>query len=325
MEQPAGEGPRAWAAAIEQNVSRVIRGKPEGVRLALTALFAGSHLLIEDVPGTGKTMLARAIARSIEARFRRIQCTQDLLPSDMTGVSVFDPRDQTFRFREGPVFTQVLLADEINRATPRAQSALLECMEERQVTCDGETYPLATGFFVIATQNPVELEGTFPLPEAQLDRFALQVRLGYPDVDDLAAIIADQRDAHPIDDLAPVATMDQLVAIQTAARAVTLELSLRRYVARLVASTRDAAGVILGASPRAGLWLAAAARVRAFLDGRDYALPDDVQEVAHSVLDHRLILDPRARLSGRRAAHVTDESLRDVEVPLAPQGAAPGP
>jgi MoxR-like ATPase len=325
MVEPAGEGPRARAAAIEANVARVIRGKRDRVRLALTALFAGGHLLIEDVPGTGKTMLARAIARSLEARFRRIQCTQDLLPSDMTGVSVFDPREQSFQFRQGPVFTEVLLADEINRATPRAQSALLECMEERQVTCDGETYPLSPGFFVIATQNPVELEGTFPLPEAQLDRFALQVSLGYPSVDDLAAILVEQRHGHPIDELTPVATMADLTSIQAAARDVAMEFSLRRYVASLVAATRTAEGVVLGASPRAAIWLAAAARVRAFLDGRDFVLPDDVQAVAHAVLDHRLILDPRARLSGRNAADVTDEALRAVSVPLEPQGSPPGP
>ena len=216
MTSPDGADALAHARAIEANVTRVIRGKPQAVRAALTALLAGGHLLIEDVPGTGKTILARALARSLTAKFRRIQCTQDLLPSDMTGVSVFDPREQTFRFREGPVFTEVLLADEINRATPRAQSALLECMAERQVTCDGETYPLAPGFFVIATQNPIELEGTFPLPEAQLDRFALMVRIGYPSVDDLVAIIDDQRESHPLDALEPVADMPTLAAIQRA-------------------------------------------------------------------------------------------------------------
>lgn len=325
MTSPDGAGALAHARAIEANVTRVIRGKPQAVRAALTALLAGGHLLIEDVPGTGKTILARALARSLTAKFRRIQCTQDLLPSDMTGVSVFDPREQTFRFREGPVFTEVLLADEINRATPRAQSALLECMAERQVTCDGETYPLAPGFFVIATQNPIELEGTFPLPEAQLDRFALMVRIGYPSVDDLVAIIDDQRESHPLDALEPVADMPTLASIQRTARATTLDASLAGYVGRLIAATREADGVVLGASPRAALWLAATARVTAFFAGRDYVTPDDVQACAQGVLAHRLILDPRARLSGRRPEDVVDEVLAAVEVPLAASHQPPGP
>ena len=314
----------ALARRLEDNVRRVIVGKEEAVRLALIALFARGHLLIEDVPGTGKTMLARAIARSLAAGFKRIQCTQDLLPSDMTGTSVFDPKELTFVFRPGPVFTEVLLADEINRATPRAQSALLECMEERQVTVDGTTHPLGPLFFVVATQNPVELEGTFPLPEAQLDRFALQVRLGYPGVEDLARILDEQRARHPIEGLEPVLTREELLQVQAAVREVALAADLRAYVARLVEATREVAGVVLGASPRAALWLATAARAHALLAGRGHVLPDDVQAVAHPVLDHRLIIDPRARLTGRTAAAVTDEALRAVPVPVLP-GAAPPP
>jgi MoxR-like ATPase len=315
---------RAKALAVESNVKLVIRGKADRVRLTLVALFAGGHLLIEDVPGTGKTMLARAIAKSFDAEFKRIQCTQDLLPSDMTGVSVFNPKDLSFAFRKGPVFTEILLADEVNRATPRAQSALLECMEERQVTADGETYPLPPLFFVVATQNPVELEGTFPLPEAQLDRFALQVRLGYPSEDDLVEILEDQRREHPIEGLSAVATREDLVQIRAAVAVVEIDASPRRYNAQLTGATRDAAEVILGASPRAAIWLARAARAHSFLAGRTFVLPDDVQAVAGPVLEHRLILEPRARLAGSSAESVLGEVLRQVPVPVAP-GADPPP
>ncbi|MBL4849609.1 MAG: MoxR family ATPase [Planctomycetes bacterium] len=316
--------PLEAARAIEANVLRVIRGKAPEVRLALVALYAGGHLLIEDVPGTGKTVLARALARSLDAKFRRLQCTQDLLPSDVTGVTVFDPSAGTFTFKEGPVFTDLLLADEINRATPRAQSALLESMEERQVTADGTTYPLSKLFFVVATQNPIELEGTFPLPEAQLDRFALQIKLGYPTTDALVEILADQTERHPLETLEPVATGEDLIAIQAAVRSVKLDRSLARYLGELVAATREGDEVVLGASPRAGIWLARAARARAFLLERDHVLPDDIQALAHVVLDHRLILSPRARLAGASARGVVAAVLERVAVPLAP-GADPPP
>ncbi|RMG07993.1 MAG: MoxR family ATPase [Planctomycetota bacterium] len=317
------EAARAKALDIEANVRRVVRGKDDRVRLALVALFARGHLLVEDVPGTGKTVLARAIARSLDATFRRIQCTQDLLPSDMTGVSVFDPKELTFTFRPGPVFTEILLADEVNRATPRAQSALLECMEERQVTADGKTYRLSPLFFVVATQNPVELEGTFPLPEAQLDRFALQLRLGYPAQDALVEIIDAQRREHPLERLSPVADRDDLAAIQQAVTEVALDSSLARYVARVVEATRSVEGVRLGASPRAALWLARTARALAFLEGRSYVLPDDVQTVAGPVLAHRIVLEPRARLAGATAEQVLGMALHSVEVPLAPSAGPP--
>jgi MoxR-like ATPase len=316
---------RAIALSIEANVQRVIRGKDEAVRMALLALFGRGHLLIEDVPGTGKTMLARAIARSCTADFRRLQCTQDLLPSDMTGVSVFDPKELVFHFRQGPVFTDILLADEINRATPRAQSALLECMEERQVSADGKTYALSELFFVVATQNPIELEGTFPLPEAQLDRFALQVQLGYPNTDQLVEIIQAQARRHPIDDLQPVASGEDLRGIHTAIPSVALDLSLARYAAEITEHTRRAEEVVLGASPRAAVWLTRVARARAFMEGRDHVLPDDVQAVGHAVLDHRLVLAPRARLAGSSAHAITERALQEVAVPLAPgQDPPPG-
>ena len=314
---------REHALAIETNVRRVVRGGESAVRLAVIALMIRGHLLIEDVPGTGKTVLARALARSLDARFGRIQCTQDLLPTDITGVSIFDPQALSFRFQEGPVFTDVLLADEINRATPRAQSALLECMEERQVTCDGVRHALPPGFLVLATQNPVDMEGTFPLPEAQLDRFALSTRLGYPDDEVLVQILEDQRQRHPIEDLEAVATLEQLADVRGAVQGVGCDRSLLRYVAQLVRATREAEGVQLGASPRAALFLVRAARAWALLEGRDYLIPDDVQALAHAVLDHRVIVDPRSRLGGRTPATVVDEALGAVPVPLAPQDPPP--
>jgi MoxR-like ATPase len=309
------------ARKLEASVRRVILGKDDRVRLALAALYARGHLLIEDVPGTGKTLLARAIARSLDARFKRVQFTPDLLPSDITGVSVFDPKSLGFQFREGPIFTEILLADEINRATPRAQSALLESMEERQVTADGTTYALPALFFVVATQNPIEQQGTFPLPEAQLDRFALGIDLGYPSTEALMEIMVAQVERHPIEDLAPVASGADLVGLQRTVRAVKLDESIRRYVVDLAEATRARKDVVLGASPRAAIWLARASQALALASGRRFVLPDDVKAAAHPVLDHRLILEPRARLAGLTARAVVEDVLERTPVPVAPAGA----
>lgn len=319
------DAPRALATAraLEENVRRVIVGKDEAVRLALLALFARGHLLIEDVPGTGKTLLARAIARSLDAKFTRIQFTPDLLPADVTGVSIFDPKELVFKFREGPVFTEVLLADEINRATPRAQSALLESMEERTVSADGVTRALPELFFVVATQNPIELQGTFPLPEAQLDRFALRVELGPPTIEGLVAVIAAQQLHHPFEDLRPVADRAAILEAQEAVRHVSMETSVRRYVAELAQATRERKDVLLGASARAAIWLARAAQTHAFFEGRSFVVPEDVKKVAHPVLDHRLLLEPRARLSGLSAHAVVADALERTAVPLSPALAPP--
>jgi len=315
----------ATAGALEANVRRVIVGKDEAVRLALLALFARGHLLIEDVPGTGKTLLARAIARSLDAKFTRLQFTPDLLPSDVTGVSVFDPKDLTFKFREGPVFTEVLLADEVNRATPRAQSALLESMEERTVTADGTTRALPELFFVVATQNPIELQGTFPLPEAQLDRFALRVELGAPSIESLVEVIAAQQLRHPLEDLKPVAKRDAILEVQEAVRNVAIETSVRRYAAEIAQATRERKDVLLGASARAAIWLARTAQSRAFSEGRRFVVPEDVKHVARAVLEHRLLLEPRARLSGLTARAVVEEVLESLPVPISPSlGPPPG-
>lgn len=302
--------------SIVANVERVIVGKRPAVELALVALLGEGHVLIEDVPGIGKTTLCKAIARSIGCSFRRMQLTPDVLPSDITGLNLFNQRTSDFEFRPGPIFANLVLADEINRATPRTQSAMLEAMEERQVTVDGETRKLPRPFLVFATQNPVELEGTFPLPEAQLDRFFLKIGLGYPEESDEREILARFEDQSPLEELGPVASVEELLQLQREARHIRVEESVRSYVVKVVRATRDHPSIQLGASPRAALALQRGAQARALLEGRSFVIPDDVKALAVPVLAHRLMLDAQARIRGRKVEAVLDELLQAVPVPV---------
>jgi MoxR-like ATPase len=304
------------AAAVRSNVARVIVGKDETVKLALVALLCEGHLLFEDVPGIGKTTLAKALAKSLGCSFRRIQFTPDLLPSDVTGLSIYNQKTQEFEFRPGPLLAQIVLADEINRATPRTQSALLEAMQERQITVDGRTMPLARPFFVLATQNPIELEGTFPLPEAQVDRFFMRLKLGYPSLEEEGAILKLYERAEPPAELAPVVAGEALIEMQRAVRVVRVEESVREYVIQIARATRAHPAVELGVSPRGTLFLYHAAQAYAAVSGRDYVLPDDVKYLTPYVLTHRLIIGAQTRLRGRTAEEIVQEIVDSVPAPV---------
>ena len=306
----------SFARKIIENVEKVIVGKRDPVRLSIVSLLCEGHMLLEDVPGVAKTMLARALAKSLGCTFARVQCTPDLLPSDITGVSIFNQKTMEFEFREGPVFHHILLADEINRATPRAQSALLESMGERQVTVDAETYSLARPFMVLATQNPIEHEGTFPLPEAQLDRFLMRMSIGYPSFSDENEMLERLRQVHPIEGIGQVVSADEVIAAQTAIREVFVHEKVREYVVRLVHATRHSTDLAMGASPRASISLYRTAQALAALEGRNYAAPDDVKYVVKSVLCHRVIVAPEARLRGRGAAELVDALVENVPAPI---------
>jgi len=300
---------------LRTNLEKVIVGKRRVVDLALTCLLAEGHLLVEDVPGVGKSMLAKTIARSIRGRTKRIQFTPDLLPSDITGANIYDEKNRTFVFRPGPVFANVVLADEINRATPRTQSALLEAMEERQVTVDGETHVLDRPFFVIGTQNPIEFEGTYPLPISQLDRFMMKTGFGYLDRESEITMLRDRKEAAPLDALEPVLTPADIVGMQDAVRRVKVDDSLYGYAVELVAATRQAEQLALGASPRTTLSLFRAAQATAVLHRRDYLIPDDIKAVARSVLAHRVIVKAPVQYKGQPSETVLDDLLTRVAVP----------
>jgi MoxR-like ATPase len=299
---------------VAANVERVIIGKSQEVRLTLVALLCRGHLLIEDVPGTGKTMLAKAVAKSLGCSFRRIQFTPDLLPSDVTGLSIYNQKTQEFEFRPGPIMAQVVLADEINRATPKTQSSLLECMEEHQATTDGITYPMPEPFLVIATQNPIEYEGTFALPEAQLDRFMLRIRLGYPSPADEQRVLDQQKVRHPLDDLTEVLTVDELRSLQAAVREVYLDPSVASYIVRIVNATRTHPDVYLGASPRGSLALYRTGQALAALTGRDYVIPDDIKALAEAALAHRLIIKTSSSMHDIDPRQVIAEILNTIPV-----------
>jgi MoxR-like ATPase len=320
---PASAAPDI-ATRLLHNVETVVRGKTEEIRLVLTALVCGGHVLLEDVPGTAKTVLARAIAGSVDgAAFARIQCTPDLQPTDVTGLSVFNQRDRDFEFRPGPVFANVLLVDEINRAMPKTQSALLEAMAEQQVTIDGVTRPLPDPFLVLATENPIEQEGTFPLPEAQLDRFFLRTALGYPSEDDEVAIVEQQLSVHPLRLLRPVLSLDEISSLRTAVETVYIDPVIRRWVIQLVRATREADGVAIGASVRGSLALERAARAWALLRGREYVTPVDVEDLFLSVVMHRIVFTPSFVASAREIGWAAAaDRFREQCVEIAPRPGA---
>jgi MoxR-like ATPase len=317
LREQAIEEIRDFSALMIENVEKVIVGKRHSVELVLISLLCGGHVLIEDAPGTGKTMLARAFAITTGLEFKRLQFTPDLLPNDVTGVSVFNQKKREFEFRPGPAFCNILLTDEINRATPRTQSALLEAMGEGQVTVDGVTHPLPRPFLVLATQNPIEFEGTFPLPEAQMDRFFMRTSLGYPNFADEDAMLQMQQLAHPIEALQQVVDGTRIPRLQQQVRQVHVVDSVRRYILSLVQATRDHPALSLGASPRGSLALYRSAQAQAALSGRDFVIPDDIKHVAAACLAHRMIMNPENALGGENTIGVVRELLKRVEVPLA--------
>ncbi len=310
-----GDAQRTIASVVE-NLQRVVHAPEETLRLVVLCLVAEGHLIIEDLPGVGKTTLAKALARSLDVSFSRLQFTPDLLPSDVTGVNVFNQAQNEFEFRPGPVFANLLLVDEINRASPKTQSALLECMQERQVTVDGFSYELAPPFMVMATQNPIEYEGTYPLPEAQLDRFAMRVAIGYPTLADEARMLSEQTSGSPLELLEPVTNGEEVLALVAEAQVIFVEESVNRYVVALLRHTRADSRLYLGGSPRAGISLVRVAKARALADGRDYLAPDDVKAVAEAVLSHRLIVAPEARAAGTTSVDLVRDALDKTPVPV---------
>ena len=303
------------ALSIVENIKKIIIGKDAAVELAVVTLLCRGHALIEDVPGVGKTMLARSIARSTGCTFRRIQFTPDLLPSDITGVSIYNQQSGSFEFKPGPILSQLVLADEINRATPKTQSALLESMDEQQVTVEGVTHPLPEPFTVMATQNPIEYEGTFPLPEAQLDRFLTTIKLGYPSIEQELAIVSSQEQAHPIESLEEVVTAEQILDVQGSVRNVYVDDLIREYIVTLVDRTRTHPDAALGSSPRGSLALFRGAQALSLIRGRDFALPDDVKELAEPMLSHRIIVSPAGRMRGVQSSDVVAALVEEVPVP----------
>jgi MoxR-like ATPase len=298
------------------NINSVIKGQPDAIRKLLAAFFSGGHVLLEDVPGTGKTTLAKSLAKSINAEYHRIQFTPDLLPSDILGVSIFDPASQSFNFHHGPVFTNILLADEINRASPRTQSALLEAMGESQVSIDGNMLELDEMFFVIATQNPIEFHGTYPLPEAQMDRFAMRFKLGFVDAENEVAILSDQNKQHPVDILLPCINHEDVLKLKRSLHEIRISDELKRYMVDIIRATRDVKGVQHGASPRASLALMKTAQALALFDDREFITPDHIQELASTVIAHRIVLDPEAQFSGVTPDDIVTEALNNTPVPV---------